>query len=95
METRVICTFVSKSYKSVMIEYNQNRYKITTDDNTIDSFDPNNIESIVLNNKRELINYIKKYNTTNLIKDNINAIIDSIKKFRKNNIKNTQICSYN
>ena len=91
METRVICTFVSKSYKSVMIEYNQNHYKITTDNNTIDdSFDPNNIEEIVLNNKRELINYIKTYNTTNLIKNNINTIIDSIKKFKKN----TQICSY-
>lgn len=88
METRVICTFVSKSYKSVMIEYNKNRYKITTDNNTIDdSFDPNNIEEVVLNNKRELINYIKRYNTTNLIKNNINAIIDSIKKFKKAVIK--------
>lgn len=87
METGVVYAFVSKSYKSVMIEYSKNRYKITTDNNTIDdSFDPNNIESIVLNNKRELINYIKTYNTT-LIKDNINTIINSIKKFKKGVIK--------
>ena len=78
METRVVYAFVSKSYKSVMIEYSKNHYKITTDNNTIDdSFDPNNIEEVVLNNKRELINYIKTYNTT-LIKDNINTIINSI-----------------
>ena len=88
METGVVCAFVDKSYKSVMIEYSKNRYKITIDNNTIDdSFDPNNIGSIVLNNKRELINYIKKYNTTNLIKDNINTVINSIKKFKKAIIK--------
>lgn len=88
METGVVCTLVDKSYKSVMIEYSKNRYKITTDNNTIDdSFDPTNIESIVLNNKRELISYIKTYNTTNLIKDNINTIINSINKFKKAVIK--------
>jgi hypothetical protein len=88
METGVVYAFVSKSYKSVMIEYSKNRYKIITDNNTIDdSFDPNNIEEIVLNNKRELINYIKRYSTTNLIKDNINTIINSIKKFKKAVIK--------
>ena len=87
METGVVYAFVDKSYKSVMIEYSKNRYKITTDNNTIDdSFDPTNIESIVLNNKRELINYIKTYNTT-LIKDNINTVINSIKKFKKAVIK--------
>ena len=87
METGVVYAFVSKSYKSVMIEYSKNRYKITTDNNTIDdSFDPNNIEEVVLNNKRELINYIKTYNTT-LIKNNINTIINSIKKFKKGVIK--------
>lgn len=88
METGVVYAFVDKSYKSVMIEYSKNRYKITTDNNTIDdSFDPTNIESIVLNNKRELINYIKTYSTTNLIKDNINTVINSIKKFKKAVIK--------
>ena len=87
METKVIYTVVSKSYKSVMIEYDQNHYRITTDNNTIhDSFDPDNIEEVVLSNKRELINYIKTYNTT-LIKDNINTIINSIKKFKKGVIK--------
>ena len=87
METGVVYAFVDKSYKSVMIEYSKNRYKITTDNNTInDSFDDTNIESVVLNNKRELINYIKKYNTA-LIKDNINTIINSIKKFKKAVIK--------
>lgn len=87
METGVVYAFVSKSYKSVMIEYSKNRYKITTDNNIIDdSFDPTNIEEVVLNNKRELINYIKTYNTT-LIKDNINTIINSIKKFKKGVIK--------
>lgn len=96
METKVVYIFVSKSYKSVMIEYNKNHYKTTIDNNTIhDSFDPNNIEQIVLNNKRELINYIKSCNTK-LITNNINTIINSIKKFKKSNIhnKNTQICSY-
>lgn len=87
METGVVYAFVDKSYKSVMIEYSKNRYKITTDNNTIDdSFDPTNIESIVLNNKRELINYIKTYNTA-LIKDNINTVINSINKFKKAVIK--------
>ena len=87
METGVVYAFVSKSYKSVMIEYSKNRYKIITDNNTIDdSFDPTNIEEVVLNNKRELINYIKTYNTT-LIKDNINTVINSIKKFKKAVIK--------
>ena len=87
METGVVYAFVDKSYKSIMIEYSKNRYKITTDNNTIDdSFDPTNIESIVLNNKRELINYIKTYNTT-LIKDNINTVINSINKFKKAVIK--------
>ena len=87
METGVVYAFVDKSYKSVMIEYSKNRYKITTDNNTIDdSFDPTNIELVVLNNKRELIKYIKKYNTT-LIKDNINTVINSIKKFKKAVIK--------
>ena len=87
METGVVYAFVDKSYKSVMIEYSKNRYKITTDNNTIDdSFDPTNIESIVLNNKRELIKYIKTYNTA-LIKDNINTVINSIIKFKKAVIK--------
>ena len=87
METGVVYAFVSKSYKSVMIEYSKNRYKITTDVNTIDdSFDPTNIEEVVLNNKKELINYIKKDNTT-LIKNNLNTIINSIKKFKKAVIK--------
>lgn len=87
METGVVYAFVDKSYKSVMIEYSKNRYKITTDNNTIDdSFDDSNIESIVLNNKRELINYIKTYNTA-LIKDNINTVINSINKFKKAVIK--------
>ena len=87
METGVVYAFVDKSYKSVMIEYSKNRYKITTDNNTInDSFDDSNIEEVVLNNKRELINYIKTYNI-NLIKDNINTVINSIKKFKKAVIK--------
>ena len=87
METGVVYAFVDQSYKSVMIEYSKNRYKITTDNNTIDdSFDPTNIESIVFPNKRKLISYIKTYNTT-LIKDNINTVINSINKFKKAVIK--------
>ena len=87
METGVVYAFVDKSYKSVMIEYSKNRYKITTDNNTIDdSFDPTNIEEVVLNNKKELISYIKTYNAT-LIKNNISTIINSIKKFKKAVIK--------
>lgn len=86
METGVVYCIVDKSYKSVMIEYS-NHYKITIDNNTIDdSFDPTNIEEVVLSNKRELINFIKTYNTT-LIKDNINTIINSIKKFKKAVVK--------
>lgn len=82
METKVVYVAVDKSYRCIMIEYNQNHYKITKDDNTIDNFDSNNIESIVFNTKKRLINYIKKDNTT-LIKNNLNTIINSIKKFRK------------